>query len=88
MTEKSTCPLTNDAQQRADALELTSSIKGGFPKGMSQPSLRALARAGYTHIDQLTAAREEDLLALHGMGPKAIAILKSALQARGKSFAA
>jgi hypothetical protein len=82
MAEKSTCPLTNDAEQRAEA------IKGGFPKGMSQPSLRALARAGYTHLDQLTAAREEDLLALHGMGPKAIAILKSALQARGKTFGA
>jgi hypothetical protein len=86
MTETSDCPLTNDAELRVAANELTSPLKDGFPKGISQPALRALARAGYTHIDQLTAAREKDLLALHGMGPKAMGILKSALQARGKTF--
>ena len=88
MTETSNCPLTNDPEQRAAATELTSSLKDGFPKGVSQPALRALARAGYTHIDQLTAASENDLLALHGMGPKVLGILKSALHARGKTFRA
>jgi hypothetical protein len=86
MTETSNCPLTNDAEQRAAANELTSPLKDGFPKGISQPALRALARAGYSHIDQLTVASESELLALHGMGPKVMGILKSALQERGKTF--
>lgn len=59
----------------------------GFPKGMSQPSLRALLEAGYTSLEQLTAATSKDLLALHGMGPKGIRILREALAARGLAFA-
>ena len=58
-----------------------------FPKGVSQPALRALFGAGYTRLDQLTAVKEADLLKLQGMGPKAIGLLRSALAARGKSFA-
>lgn len=58
-----------------------------FPKGLAQPAIRALLSAGYTRLDQLTAARESDLLKLHGMGPKALALLRSALSARGLSFA-
>jgi len=58
-----------------------------FPKGVSQPALRALFAAGYTHLDQLTIVSEAELLKLHGMGPKAIGLLRSALNARGQSFA-
>lgn len=57
-----------------------------FPPGVAKPAQRALASAGYTHLDQLTKARESDLATLHGMGPKALAILKAALAAKGKSF--
>jgi hypothetical protein len=57
-----------------------------FPHGLAQPALRALAAAGYTRLDQLTAVREADLLKLHGMGPKAIRILREALMAKGRSF--
>ena len=59
----------------------------GFPPGMSQPSLRALLGAGYTGLEQLTGATAADLLALHGMGPKGIRLLREALAARGLSFA-
>jgi hypothetical protein len=59
-----------------------------FPAGVSNPALRALHAAGYTRLDQLTTVSERELLALHGMGPKAIGILREALQAQGKSFAA
>ena len=37
-----------------------------FPLGVSKPALRALASAGYTHLDQLSTAREEHLAALQG----------------------
>ena len=65
----------------------SSASASGFPPGMSQPSLRALAAAGYTDLEQLTQTTEAELLKLHGMGPKGIRILRSALEARGLSFA-
>lgn len=58
----------------------------GFPEGLARPALRALANAGFTRLDDLTGVREEDLLALHGMGPKAIEVLRGALRERGQSF--
>jgi len=58
-----------------------------FPAGLSQPAVRALLRAGYTQLDQLTRVREADLLKLHGMGPKGVRLLREALRASGKSFA-
>jgi hypothetical protein len=58
-----------------------------FPKGLAQPALRALLAAGYNRLDQLTTVREADLLKLHGMGPKAVDLLRGALHARGQRFA-
>lgn len=58
-----------------------------FPPGIGKPALRALHAAGYTRLDQLATVTETELLTLHGMGPKAIGILRAALHARGKSFA-
>ncbi len=63
--------------------------RGGddLPAGISQPARRALLAAGYTQLDQLTTVTEGELLKLHGMGPKALRILREALDARGLSFA-
>jgi hypothetical protein len=58
-----------------------------FPAGLAQPALRALRAAGYTRLVQLTKVKEADPLKLHGMGPKAIGLLRSALAADGQSFA-
>jgi len=69
------------ADQKIDALAY------GFPKGLSQPALRALLGAGITSLEKLTTIREADLHKLHGMGPKGVDLLRSALNARGQSFA-
>lgn len=61
--------------------------KNDFPAGLAQPALRALSAAGYTHLEQLTSVKEAELLKLHGMGPKALGLLRSALAARGLGFA-
>jgi DNA-directed RNA polymerase alpha subunit len=53
-----------------------------FPGGMSGPSLRALATAGVKSIDALASWTESELAALHGMGPKAIELLKTELRRR------
>lgn len=58
-----------------------------WPKGVAAPAQRALAAAGYTQLEQLTAATEAELRALHGMGPKAIRLLQEALHAKGLSLA-
>jgi hypothetical protein len=62
-------------------------VLGDFPPQIGQPATRALAAAGYSGLEQLTRVTEKDLLALHGMGPRAIAILREALAAKGLSFA-
>jgi Helix-hairpin-helix domain len=59
---------------------------GAFPKGVAKPAIRALGAAGFTSLDQLANASEKRLAALHGMGPKALEILRRALEERGKSL--
>ena len=51
------------------------------------PATRALAAQGITRLADLTHHRSEDLLALHGVGPRAIRILTAALSEQGMSFA-
>lgn len=57
-----------------------------FPK-TSAPALSALNSAGYYRLEQLTQATEREILALHGMGPKALRILREALHEKGWTFA-
>ena len=51
------------------------------------PATSALALAGYTQLAQLTQVRAAELLKLHGVGPKAIRILRETLTAQGIAFA-
>ena len=46
----------------------------------------ALTLAGYTTYASLARASANELLALHGVGPKAIRILEEELAARGLTF--
>jgi hypothetical protein len=56
-----------------------------LPK-LSAPAQRALAGAGYVRLEQLAEVREADLAAMHGMGPKALRMLRESLEERGLSF--
>lgn len=58
-----------------------------LPSGLAQPARRALAQAGYLRLEQFTKFREEEVKKLHGMGPKAIELIRQALAASGMSFA-
>jgi hypothetical protein len=58
-----------------------------LPTGLARPAQRALAGAGLTRLEQLTRVSEKELLALHGMGPKAMRLLREALAEKGWSFA-
>lgn len=57
----------------------------GVPK-LAAPARRALAAAGYSNLAQLSQAREDEIAALHGMGPNALRTLRQALQENGLSF--
>jgi len=58
-----------------------------FPK-IGAPATRALEAAGYSYLEQLTKITEAELGQLHGMGPKALVILRETLKEKGLSFKA
>ena len=62
--------------------------ESNFPKGLSQPALRALDGAGYTRLEQLTEVTEVELMKLHGFEKKGLETLREALGERRLSFAA
>ena len=53
-----------------------------IPAGIGKPALRALAAAGIKSLEDVARVNQDDLLALHGVGPKAIRVLKAALKTR------
>lgn len=58
-----------------------------WPLNSSNPARRALAEIGVTELAQLPKYTERNLLKMHGVGPKAIRLLREALADRGLSFA-
>jgi hypothetical protein len=58
-----------------------------FPRAMGRPARQALEAAGYGRLEDLTRVREAELLRLHGVGPKAIRVLRETLKAKGWTFA-
>jgi hypothetical protein len=57
-----------------------------FPAKLGKPAWRALTGAGYWRLEQLTTVSANDLLKLHGMGPKGIRQLRTAMAERGLAF--
>jgi hypothetical protein len=53
---------------------------------IGRPATAALTLAGYTTYGSLARVTAKELLALHGVGPRAIRILDEELAARGLSF--
>jgi hypothetical protein len=71
----------------AVGIGVTDDNHSDWPAGVSAPARRALAGAGFTRLEQLAGVKESELRQLHGMGPKALGLLRDALAARGMSFA-
>lgn len=57
------------------------------PPGLSAPARRALGGTGIVKAGQLAARIEQELLALHGVGAKALGPLRTALATAGLTFA-
>ncbi len=47
------------------------------------PASRALELAGYTTLESVAEVPDEELLVLHGVGPKAVRIIREALAELG-----
>ena len=71
--DASACPICSWAAAPAPA-------PAGLPS-IGAPATRALAAAGLTRLDQLRALSDEDLLRMHGVGPRAVALIRAALAA-------
>ena len=54
---------------------------------IGRPANSALIAAGINSLVQVAACSRGELLAMHGVGPKAIRILEAALEAQGLRFA-
>ncbi|MGY6710339.1 MAG: helix-hairpin-helix domain-containing protein [Rhizobiaceae bacterium] len=59
---------------------------GDLPNEIGKTAARELARNGITTLDQVAGRTRKELLAIHGVGPKAIRILGEALAARALVF--
>lgn len=57
-----------------------------FPRRLGKVAPRELAAHGLTRFEQLARVTERDLLSIHGVGPKAVTILREEMSARGLSF--
>ena len=50
-----------------------------LPPKIGKPAERALAAKGISSLNDLTCYTEKEILAWHGVGPKALNLLKAAL---------
>ncbi|MEA3551868.1 hypothetical protein [Pseudarthrobacter sp. C1] len=58
---------------------------GGLPP-VGRPANSALMRAGVTSLAEAASLGRLELLAMHGIGPKAVRILEAAAAERGLTF--
>ena len=53
---------------------------------IGKPATNALQNIGINDLEQLTHYSEKTLLQIHGVGPKAVRILKETLESQNLSF--
>ena len=58
-----------------------------IPTSIGAPARRALNGAGYLKLEQFTKVSEAEVLKLHGVGPKALDIIRRTLMDKGLTFA-
>ena len=59
---------------------------GDLPHAIGKTATRELALNGITSLTTVSGRTRKELLAIHGVGPKAVRILAEALAARGLAF--
>ncbi|MCY9787241.1 helix-hairpin-helix domain-containing protein [Nocardiopsis sp. EMB25] len=74
------------AKELAAADAGTGPADGDLPAGIGKPATRALLGAGLGTLAEVATRSEKELLALHGVGPKAVRILRETLAEKGMSL--
>lgn len=69
------------AQRQADAG--AAPPDSDLPESIGRPATRALLGAGILNLDDVAARSDNELLALHGVGPRAVTLLRAAIASRG-----
>lgn len=59
---------------------------GDLPNEIGKTAARELSLNGITSLQEVSAHTDEELLAIHGVGPKAVRILGEALARKGQSI--
>jgi ERCC4-type nuclease len=59
---------------------------GDLPNEIGKTAARELSLNGIGSLKEVAAHSERELLAIHGVGPKAVRILRETLAARGLQF--
>jgi hypothetical protein len=59
---------------------------GDLPNEIGKTAARELSLNGITSLESVSAYTEKELLAIHGVGPKALRILGEALAKEGRAF--
>ncbi|MER5873116.1 hypothetical protein [Streptomyces sp. NPDC002044] len=72
------------AAQVEDGSAVAAGEVGDLPKAIGGPATRALAGVGITTLAQVAELTGAELLALHGVGPKAVRVLTETLVATGR----
>ncbi|WP_408641639.1 RNA polymerase alpha subunit C-terminal domain-containing protein [Solibacillus palustris] len=75
-TDCGTCPKCEQANKPTE----------GFLARLSSPARNALQHEGITSLKQLADYSEKEILALHGVGPTTMPILKMALEEENLQF--
>jgi predicted flap endonuclease-1-like 5' DNA nuclease len=78
----------NDAMMNGTQGDPLTHPDNELPRAIGRPATNALHLEGIYRLDQVVGRSERELLALHGVGPKAIRLLKEALAEQGMSFSA
>jgi predicted flap endonuclease-1-like 5' DNA nuclease len=77
---KAALPLPEMAARAAEAETAEPGEVGDLPKGIGRPATRALTAIGVTTLAQVARLSDAELLAVHGVGPKAVRVLRAALE--------
>lgn len=59
---------------------------GDLPDEIGKTAARELSVHGITSLERVAAHSRDELLTIHGVGPKAVGILADALEAKGLDF--
>ncbi|GGK99254.1 hypothetical protein Ppa06_67550 [Planomonospora parontospora subsp. parontospora] len=80
------CAPERSVEQAAAAEAAVPGEDGDLPRAIGRPATQALTGAGLTTLARVAELTEAELLAMHGVGPKAVRILREALGATGRTL--